>query len=66
MKTSNKLLIGLVVLIIIAIVAVNLIFNFQYKHRTQLKQIQSVEQPVNDTINSVTDSLEMEKAISNQ
>lgn len=63
MKTSTKLLIGLFVVIIIAIITVN--FVFKKKLDTKSKTKIEITQPA--TINSETsDSLAMDSAINNE
>jgi cell division protein FtsL len=63
MKTSNKLLLGLLILTILGIITVNIV----YKTKLEYKQKNRIEvKSTNDSISSEQDSLAMEKAINNQ
>ncbi|MEI8273468.1 MAG: hypothetical protein WCG08_12665 [Paludibacter sp.] len=64
MKTSNKLLLGLLILVILGVIVI----NFVYKHKLETKTKSKVEvvDVQNDSINNVQDSMAMEKAINNQ
>ena len=64
MKTSNKLLLGLLILIILGIITVNIVYKTKLEHK-QKNKIEVII-PNNDSISSEQDSLAMEKAINNQ
>ena len=63
MKTSNKLLLGLLIFIILGVIIVNVV----YKIKLDTKQKNRIEfVRTNDSISNEQDSLAMEKAIYNQ
>lgn len=64
MKTSNKLLLGLLILIVLGIITVNIVYKTKFD-RKQKNKIEAVSTN-NDSISSEQDSLAMEKAINNQ
>ena len=64
MKTSNKLLLGLLILIVLGIITVNIVYKTKFD-RKQKNKIEVVS-TTNDSISSEQDSLAMEKAINNQ
>jgi len=75
MKTSNKLLLGLLILIVLGIITMNIVYKtkleYKQKNRIEVKNSNdsiSSEQvkSTNDSISSEQDSLAMEKAINNQ
>ena len=66
MKTSNKLLIGLLGFVVLVLIIVNVVFHYQVKHKSKTKQEITTSPPVNDSTKDATDSLDMENAISNE
>ena len=65
MKTSNKLLLGLLILIVLGVITVNVV----YKNKLETKQknrIEVVNINSNDSTSNVQDSLAMENAMNNQ
>ena len=64
MKTSNKLLLGLFILIVLGIITVNVVYKTKLESKLKNK-IEVVNSP-SDSLSSEQDSLAMEKAINNQ
>ena len=64
MKTSNKLLLGLFILIVLGIITVNVVYKTKLESKPKNK-IQVVNTP-SDSLSSEQDSLAMEKANNNQ
>ena len=64
MKTSNKLLLGLFILIVLGIITVNVVYKT--KLESKLKNKIEVVNTTSDSLSSEQDSLAMEKAINNQ
>ena len=64
MKTSNKLLLGLFILIVLGIITVNVVYKTKLESKPKNK-IEVVNTP-SDSLSSEQDSLAMEKAINNQ
>ena len=63
MKTSNKLLLGFIIFVVLGI----LIENVVYKSKLESKQKNSIEVvTTNDSISNAQDSVAMENAIDNQ
>ena len=65
MKTSNKLLLGLLILIVLGVITVNVV----YKNKLETKQknrIEVVNINSNDSTSNVQDSLAMENAMNNR
>ena len=65
MKTSNKLLLGLLILIILGIITVNVVYKTKLDSK-QKNRIEFINTSANDSVSSEQDSLAMEKAINNQ
>jgi len=63
MKTSNKLLLGFIIFVVLGILIVNVV----YKSKLESKQKNSIEVvTTNDSISNAQDSVAMENAIDNQ
>ena len=64
MKTSNKLLLGLLILVVLGVIVIN--FVYKQKLDSKIKSKIEVVDVQNDSINNVQDSMAMEKAMNNQ
>ncbi|MEI6754402.1 MAG: hypothetical protein WCK78_14700 [Paludibacter sp.] len=63
MKTSNKLLLGFIIFVVLGILIVNVV----YKSKLESKQKNSIEVvTTNDSISNAQDSVAKENAIDNQ
>ncbi len=65
MKTSNKLLLGLLALVVIGLIAVNIVLKKQVEARHNLNNQQIQTTPA-DTSTVTGDSIAMDKAIKNE
>ena len=65
MKTSNKLLLGLLILIVLGIITVNVVYKKKLENK-QKNRIEVVNINSNDSTSNVQDSLAMENAMNNQ
>ncbi len=65
MKTSNKLLTGLLAVIVLSLIIVNVVLYRQVKQKSANKPNTQIN-AVSDSASSVSDSLAMEKAIGNE
>jgi hypothetical protein len=65
MKTSNKLLICLVTVIVLGLVIVNVVLYIQVKHKNVIKTNTQIN-IVTDSVSSISDSIAMETAIGNE
>ncbi len=66
MKTSNKLLVGLLAFVVFGIIVVNLIFKHQVNSKTKVRTEIKTDIQTNDSVSDSSDSIAMEKAISNE
>ncbi len=66
MKTSNKLLVGFLVFVVIGIIAVKLIFKHPVNSQTKIQTEIKTDTQTNDSVSDSSDSIAMEKAINNE
>lgn len=66
MKTSNKLIVGLVAAIVLCLIIVNVVLYRQVKQKSTIKTNTQIDTTVTDSASSVSDSIAMETAIGNE